>query len=129
MEHRVASFGSCFPFTLPFPWQHIKKYAKSVVNNGFDHKRCIIVGTKADTKRSGDVDDDDESSIFVTKASMTNPEEAVDEYFQRKLGRNAFAFFECSAVSGEGVDEVFDNAFRLAIGDCGQRFKKLISAW
>ena len=123
-----------------------------MVDNGFDRKKCIIVAAKSDykmTTTTNNDEDDDNYEIYCnvftannnSKNNNNNTDDDDDDYgrqtqledmneqLQRRLGKNAFAFLECSAVSGEGIDTVFDNAFRLAVGDGGMKFKTLINAW
>ena len=66
----------------------------------------LVVGTKADLR-------DDETQVQALKEK--GQYKTFDQYSAEALAIGAQKYLECSALKGQGLDEVFEEAIRAAL--------------
>jgi len=109
-------FLICFSIISPQSFENIKsKWAPEISHHAPDVP-VILVGTKADLRGDHSM----QSTLAAKHLHMVTPEEAQAR--ARDIG--GLAYYECSALTQEGLKTVFDEAIRAALGKGKKKKKK-----
>ncbi|KAH7146932.1 P-loop containing nucleoside triphosphate hydrolase protein [Dactylonectria estremocensis] len=109
--------ASVIVVAYPIDWPHYFELTEERWLPELDHSApgvpIILVGLQKDRRDDADLDEPSSTKRFISKKEGD------------KLARRirAVAFIECSSVTGEGVEEVFEAAARAAL--CGPKRKNV----
>jgi len=109
-------FLICFSIISPQSFENVKsKWAPEISHHAPDVP-TILVGTKMDLRGDHSM----QSTLAAKGLHMVTPEEAQAR--AREIG--ALAYYECSALTQEGLKTVFDEAIRAALNKHKKKKKK-----
>jgi small GTP-binding protein len=99
-------FLLCFSINAQNSFDNVKdKWIAEIKQHGPKNVPIVLCGTKSDTRTKGDSKDKD------GKEQKLIPKENADK-LAKEIG--AFSYRECSALSTDGLKEVFDECIRAA---------------
>jgi len=99
-------FIICFAINSPVSFKHIEQKWKPELNHHSPGVPFLIVGTKADVR--------DDASVVAQLEAKGKPLKSREHYESESEKLGAALYLECSAMKAQGLDEVFENAVRVA---------------
>jgi len=99
-------FLICFSIMSPTSFQHIEQKWKPELAHHATGIPFLIIGTKADLR-------DDEAQVAQLKEK--GKYKSYEELSQAAQAMGAQKYVECSALNRKGLDEVFEEAVRVAM--------------